>query len=539
MKEKEVQINLKWVLSVLPVNLIVIIIILAVTSSFEGIINGYVLGQMTNISFHNFANVGTFLLLVFTAYLITYVSAYLFLLTTQKAIQYLNKKLKYTFFTSDFYKQKDLNVSSSDVINKVTSISNQIQKQYFQPLFNLIQCLMTIISTTIVVLKTNLLLGLIYIILSLLSMVPNQIGKKRMNQKMDSWSECNSSLITVMKDIFQGKNEIRKFDVKNLFFRKFISTLSEEEERYFQLNRVQFSVQFCAWMCSIIADVIPMGVGLLMVAYHLDGVEIGTIVTLSLTADHVLGGIREFSSYQTQITSTKNIRNIKIIQDDTDKAVKTTSQNQLSVNGISFARDKKLIFKHVNLQMKDRDKVIITGDSGVGKSTLLNIISGQLTPISGQVKFGQGSIALSDSVLISQKPWLFKGTIAENLSLYQSFSEKRLIKVLKEVHLWKELGVQPLNFEVESNGTNLSGGQAQRLVIARGLLRKKNLFLLDEITSSLDKENSAKIRTLIYQLPVMMIEVAHNIDFNLVKKYKIKIYTLTKDGVINERHLEN
>lgn len=539
MKEKEVQINLKWVLSVLPVNLIVIIIILAVTSSFEGVINGYVLGQMTNISFHNFANVGTFLLLVFTAYLITYVSAYLFLLTTQKAIQYLNEKLKYTFFTSDFYKQKDLNVSSSDVINKVTSISNQIQKQYFQPLFNLIQCLMTIISTTIVVLKTNLLLGLIYIILSLLSMVPNQIGKKRMNQKMDSWSECNSSLITVMKDIFQGKNEIRKFDVKNLFFRKFISTLSEEEERYFQLNCVQFSVQFCAWMCSIIADIIPMGVGLLMVAYHLDGVEIGTIVTLSLTADHVLGGIREFSSYQTQITSTKNIRNIKIIQDDTDKAVKTTSQNQLSVNGISFARDKKLIFKHVNLQMKDRDKVIITGDSGVGKSTLLNIISGQLTPISGQVKFGQGSIALSDSVLISQKPWLFKGTIAENLSLYQSFSEKRLIKVLKEVHLWKELGVQPLNFEVESNGTNLSGGQAQRLVIARGLLRKKNLFLLDEITSSLDKENSAKIRTLIYQLPVMMIEVAHNIDFNLVKKYKIKIYTLTKDGIINERHLEN
>lgn len=534
MKEKEVQINLKWVLSVLPVNLIVIIIILAITSSFEGVINGYVLGQMTNIAFHNFANVGTFLLLVFTAYLVTYVSAYLFLLTNQKAIQYLNKKLKYTFFTSDFYQQKGLSVSSSDVINKVTSISNQIQRQYFQPLFNLIQCLMTIISTTVVVLKTNLLLGLIYIILSLLSMVPNQIGKKRMNQKTDSWSEYNSSLVTIMKDIFQGKNEIRKFEVKNLFFKKFTHALSEEEEKYFQLNRVQFSVQFCAWMCSIIADIIPMGVGLLMVAYHFGGVEIGTIVTLSLTADHVLGGIREFSRCQTQITSTKNIRNIKILKDDTDQAVNSTSQNQLSVNDVSFARDKKLIFKHVNLQMKDRDKVIITGDSGVGKSTLLNIISGQLIPDSGQVKFGESPIALSDSVLISQKPWLFKGTIAENLSLYQHFSKEKLVKVLKEVHLWEELGTQPLNFEVESNGTNLSGGQAQRLAIARGLLRKKNLFLLDEITSSLDKENAEKIRTLIYQLPIMMIEVAHNIDFNLVKKYKIKIYTLTKDGIIDE-----
>ena len=141
------------------------------------------------------------------------------MLTNQKAIQYLNKKLKYTFFTSDFYQQKGLSVSSSDVINKVTSISNQIQRQYFQPLFNLIQCLMTIISTTVVVLKTNLLLGLIYVILSLLTMVPNQIGKKRMNQKTDSWSEYNSSLVTIMKDIFQGKNEIRKFEVKNLFGR--------------------------------------------------------------------------------------------------------------------------------------------------------------------------------------------------------------------------------------------------------------------------------------------------------------------------------
>ncbi|NRO67392.1 Lactococcin-G-processing and transport ATP-binding protein LagD [Lactobacillus helveticus] len=83
---------------------------------------------------------------------------------------------------------------------------------------------------------------------------------------------------------------------------------------------------------------------------------------------------------------------------------------------------------------------------------------------------------MSDSVLISQKPWLFKGTIAENLSLYQHFSKEKLVKVLKEVHLWEELGTQPLNFEVESNGTNLSGGQAQRLAIARGLLRKKSIF---------------------------------------------------------------
>ena len=78
MNEKKIQINLRWVLSVLPVRFTIAIIVLSITSSFEGVINGYVMGQMTNIAFNNFAGVGTFVLLVLAAYLITYVSAYLF-----------------------------------------------------------------------------------------------------------------------------------------------------------------------------------------------------------------------------------------------------------------------------------------------------------------------------------------------------------------------------------------------------------------------------------------------------------------------------
>lgn len=534
MKSKEIQISLKWVLKNLPSKLILAIVILSITSSFEGVINGYVLGQMTNIAFHNFQNVGTFLLLVLLAYVITYASAYLFLLTTQKSTQYLNERLKYSFFTSDFQKEDNMSGDSSEVINNITNVSNQIQRQYFQPLFYLIQCIMTIISTTIVVLETNLILGLIYILLSTLSMIPNEIGKERMNNRTDQWSASNTKLVTMMKDIFQGKSEINKFAVKIPFFKNFNHALHAEEENYFKMNRVQFTVQFCAWMCSLLADIIPMGIGLLMVVYHVGGVEIGTIVTLSLTADHILEGIRELSSYQTSITSTKSIRRMSFKTENITQEQAATAKPMLTVDNVSFKRDKKLIFKNVNLQLENNDKIIVTGDSGVGKSTLLNLISGQLKPASGQIRFGKRPISLSDSVLISQKSWLFEGTIAENLSLYQDFSEDDMIKVLKEVHLWEELGDEPLNIKIESNGTNLSGGQAQRMAIARGLLRHKRLFLLDEITSSLDKKNAEQIRTLIYQLPIMVVEVAHNIDFRLVEKYGLKIHTLTTKGLIDE-----
>lgn len=534
MKTKVIQINLKWVLKNLPAKLILAIIILSITSSFEGVINGYVLGQMTNIAFHNFQNVGTFLLFVLLAYLITYASAYLFLLVTQKSMQYLNEQLKYSFFTSDFQKEDNMSGESSEVINNITNVSNQIQRQYFQPLFYLLQCIMTIISTTIVVLETNFVLGLIYILLSALSMIPNEVGKKRMNNRTDQWSASNTKLVTMMKDIFQGKSEINKFAVRKLFFKNFNHALHAEEENYFKMNQVQFTVQFCAWMCSLLADIIPMGIGLLMVVYHVGGVEIGTIVTLSLTADHILEGIRELASYQTSITSTKNIRKMTFKTGANNQEQVALAKPQLTVDNVSFKRDNKWIFKNVSLQLENTDKIIVTGDSGVGKSTLLNLISGQLKPTSGQIRFGKRPIALSDSILISQKSWLFEGTVAENLALYQDFSEADMVKVLKEVRLWKELGDSPLNFKIDSNGTNLSGGQAQRMAIARGLLRHKELFLLDEITSSLDKENAKQIRTLIYELPIMVIEVAHNIDDTLVDKFGLKIYTLTKNGFIED-----
>lgn len=133
--------------------------------------------------------------------------------------------------------------------------------------------------------------------------------------------------------------------------------------------------------------------------------------------------------------------------------------------------------------------------------------------------------------MVSQKSWLFAGNVADNLSLYENFSDEEMEEVLKKVHLWDELGDKPLQFKIESEGSNLSGGQAQRLTIARGLLRHKRLFLLDEITSSLDKENSHAIRKLIYTLPIMTVEVAHNIDAELVKQYGIEIRKLTKNGL--------
>lgn len=82
---------------------------------------------------------------------------------------------------------------------------------------------------------------------------------------------------------------------------------------------------------------------------------------------------------------------------------------------------------------------------------------------------------------------------------------------------------------IKEDHSNISGGQAQRIAIARGLLRKKKIYLLDEITSSLDQENATEIRELIYRLPITMIEVAHNYNEDLLNKYHVKIGKFEKN----------
>lgn len=159
------------------------------------------------------------------------------------------------------------------------------------------------------------------------------------------------------------------------------------------------------------------------------------------------------------------------------------------------------------------------GPSGAGKSTFLNLIAGMVKPNKGKVLIDKRKPSLADVTYIAQTPWIFEGTIRDNLSLGESYSDKELMKILEKVGLVAELGENILNKEINPTRENISGGQKQRLIIARALLRNKSIVLLDEITAALDDKNSEKIRELIYQVPGTIIESAHHINDELLDKY--------------------
>ena len=176
----------------------------------------------------------------------------------------------------------------------------------------------------------------------------------------------------------------------------------------------------------------------------------------------------------------------------------------LSMRGLSFAYPGgKPVLSELNLQVKSGEWVAICGASGAGKSTLMELMKGNLLPRKGAI-YLQGHLLNAESrdwfrrqsALVLQRTWIFSGTIRSNLMMVSPrASEAQLWDCLKQARLDQEIRSFPqgLDTPVGEDGYALSGGQAQRLSLARALLSGRNLLLLDEPTSQIDLESEAAI----------------------------------------------
>ena len=217
---------------------------------------------------------------------------------------------------------------------------------------------------------------------------------------------------------------------------------------------------------------------------------------------------------------------------------------QLSVQleQVRFAyEEEREILRGITLDIPVGSFVSLVGESGSGKSTIAGLLSGKNRLYQGKIEIG--GVALSDIAeeslmehvtLIRHNSYLFKGTVADNLRMAKAdASEAEMIAVLQKVNLWDFLSVQQgLETELLEKASNLSGGQCQRLALARALLRNSEIYIFDEATSNIDMESEELIMAVIHELAQTksVLLISHRLS-NVVKSDCI--YMLA-DGVIQE-----
>ena len=214
-----------------------------------------------------------------------------------------------------------------------------------------------------------------------------------------------------------------------------------------------------------------------------------------------------FMTMQSAARTSEVLSEYPDINDDHADQSLEVADGSIAFENVNFGYtegENKLVLKDVNLEIKSGEMVGIIGGTGSAKSTLVQLIPRLYDVSSGAVKVGGRDIrdykihTLRDSVaMVLQKNVLFSGTIKENLKWgNDSATDEEIIEAVKVAQAHDFVSSFPAGYETDlgQGGVNVSGGQKQRLCIARALIKKPKIMILDDSTSAVDTATDARIR---------------------------------------------
>ena len=231
----------------------------------------------------------------------------------------------------------------------------------------------------------------------------------------------------------------------------------------------------------------------------------------------VLAGQESFFwSLQGLIGEAKAAKEIAETSNDLDRTI--TLENSIMFDNVTFSYDKDIILHQQTFEIPALQMTGITGASGAGKTTVIDLICGLYTPNEGQITI-DGKILNEIDILkwrshigyVPQEFVILNDTIFNNLTLGDpTLSEDEAIEALKKAEAWNFINNMPdgIHTNLGERGSRLSGGQRQRISIARALIRRPKLLILDEATAALDSKTEAEIFKTLKKLTKSMTIIA-------------------------------
>ena len=450
------------------------------------------------------------------------------------------------FFTSS---------SQGDIITRMTSDIDGVKNTITNTFTSILSNVITLIVALIAMYQKNWVLATLGLLIVPVFTIPTRLaGKTRWTLTRESQA-LNDEINGILNETLSVSGQT----LVKLFCRE-----DSEYERYRTINRRMIDLNIKESMAgrwfrvvlSTVSSVGPMLIylvgGVLMMKYSSD-ISVGDITVMVALLGRMYGPVNQLLSFHTEwvrsmalFTRIFDYFDMKPEVENAPDAVipKAPATGSVEFKDVDFHYDpERQILKKVNFSLRSGNSVAIVGPSGSGKSTLVNLIPRLYDVTGGSVSFDGTDVRKLDLTwlrsqigVVTQETYLFNGTVRDNL-LYArpDATEEDLKSACVRANIWDFISSQPdgLDTVVGNRGLKLSGGEKQRISIARILLKDPALIIFDEATSALDSISEAKIQEAIDPLieSRTSILIAHRLSTILAADEILVV----KDGEIVER----
>ena len=434
--------------------------------------------------------------------------------------------------------------NSSTYISALTNDIQTIEQGYLWNTFTMLESLLTFAGAIVLMIWYSPMLTLIAIGLSLLPLTASILTGNKVAAEEKKVSDRNEAYTSTLRDSLGGFSVIKSFKAEAQMIRIFKENVQELARAQCGRHKMHILVQMFSSVAGVTAQLGVFIFGAYL-ALSGKGVTAGTTMIFVQLMNYVLSPIgtlpaciAERKAARALVEKVATALNANVREEA--ESDHRTLERGITVENLSFGYEpEKQVLENINCTFELGKKYAIVGASGSGKSTLLNLLMASYQDYDGTILYDDTELKnISSSNLyeiesiIQQNVFVFNATIKENITMFRDFPEEMISEAIRLSGLSALVKEKGVDYLCGENGSGLSGGEKQRISIARSLLKKSQVLLVDEATAALDAETAYQVLSAILGLKdVTSIVVTHALDEGLLKQYD-SIVTLKNGSIV-------
>lgn len=436
--------------------------------------------------------------------------------------------------------------NSSLYLSALTNDAIMIESEYIEKIPDIIVHVVTFVLAISLMLYYSPLLTAIAIIATIIPLAASILTGSKAAPLQTKVSDSNNNFTASISDFLTGFFVVKSFKAEKEVNNLFVKSNEKLEDNKYKMKKLSHTIGAIGATCGIVAQLSVFFAGAVM-AVSGKAVTPGIVMAFVQLMNYMIAPVANIPPFLAKKKAADALME-KLSEElsknrEYEEKINIENINEgIRLENVSFGySDEKEILHDISLDFKKGKSYAIVGASGSGKSTLLNLLlSSGNGQTSGNIYIDNQNIntisseSLYDEVsVIGQNVFLFNSTIKNNITMFKDFDENRIMEVVNKAHLSKFMEEHGKDFDCGENGKNLSGGEKQRISIARSLLRNSSVLLADEVTAALDPKTAFEVSNEILDLEgITRIVVTHSLEESLMKRYDEII--VLRDGRVEE-----